>query len=68
MILTMAIRMIEYDFAIAHRNMLRSRDRRYRIEFPKSCVLFLRSSENTPDYLETDVSFSGWEYICILDT
>ena len=31
--------------------------RRYRIEFPKSCVLFLRSSENTPDYLETDVVF-----------
>ena len=31
--------------------------RRYRIEFPRSCVLFLRSSGNTPDYLEADVIF-----------
>ena len=26
--------------------------------FPKSCVLFLRSSGNTPDYLEADVVFT----------
>ena len=53
---TMAIRMIEYDFAIAVEN-AEKQGRRYRIEFPKSCVLFLRSSENTPDYLEADVIF-----------
>ena len=53
---TMAIRMIEYDFAIAVEN-AEKQGRRYRIEFPRSCVLFLRSSGDTPDYLEADVIF-----------
>ena len=53
---TMAIRMIEYDFAIAVEN-AEKQGRRYRIEFPRSCVLFLRSSGNTPNYLEADVIF-----------
>ena len=53
---TMAIRMIEYDFAIAVEN-AEKQGRRYRIEFPRSCVLFLRNSGNTPDYLEADVIF-----------
>ena len=53
---TMAIRMIVYDFAIAVEN-AEKQGRRYRIEFPRSCVLFLRSSGNTPDYLEADVIF-----------
>ena len=53
---TMAIRMIEYDFAIAVEN-AEKQGRRYRIEFPRSCVLFMRSSGNTPDYLEADVIF-----------
>lgn len=53
---TMAIRMIEYDFAIAVEN-AEKQGRRYQIEFPRSCVLFLRSSGNTPDYLEADVIF-----------
>ena len=53
---TMVIRMIEYDFAIAVEN-AEKQGRRYRIEFPRSCVLFLRSSGNTPDYLEADVIF-----------
>ena len=53
---TMAIRMIEYDFAIAVEN-AEKQGRRYRIEFPRSCVLFLRSSGNPPDYLEADVIF-----------
>ena len=54
--MTMVIRMIEYDFAIGIEH-AEKQGRRYRIEFPKSCVLFLRSSENTPDYLEADVVF-----------
>ena len=53
---TMTIRMIEYDFAIAIGN-AEKQGRRYLIEFPRSCVLFLRNSENTPDYLEADVIF-----------
>ena len=53
---TMVVRMIEYDFAIAI-GTADKQGRRYRIEFPRSCVLFLRSSKNTPDYLEADVVF-----------
>ena len=53
---TMAVRMIEYDFAIAIEHAAKQ-GRRYEIEFPRSCVLFLRSSGNTPDFLETNVIF-----------
>ena len=53
---TMAVRMIEYDFAIAIEYAAKQ-GRRYEIEFPSSCVLFLRSSGNTPDFLETNVIF-----------
>lgn len=53
---TMAIRMIEYDFAIAIEN-AQKRGRRYRIESPRSCVIYLRSNKNTPDALEVEVVF-----------
>ena len=53
---TMAIRMIEYDFAIAIENAQKI-NRRYRIEFPRSCVIYLRSNKNTPDSLEVEVIF-----------
>ena len=60
---TMVIRMIEYDFAIGIEH-AEKQGRRYRIEFPKSCVLFLRSSGNTSDYLEADVVFpDGHTYL-----
>lgn len=53
---TMAVRMIEYDFATAV-EFARKQGRRYRMEFPRSCVLYLRNSRNTPDFLEVDVVF-----------
>ena len=53
---TMAIRMIEYDFVIAIENAQKI-NRRYRIEFPRSCVIYLRSNKNTPDSLEVEVIF-----------
>ena len=53
---TMAIRMIEYDFAIAIENAQKINSR-YRIEFPRSCVIYLRSNKNTPDSLEVEVIF-----------
>ena len=53
----MAIRMIEYDFVIAIENVQRER-RRYRMELPKSCVLYLRSGNNTPDFLEVEIILS----------
>ena len=48
---TMVIRMIEYDFAIALEQTLKG-GRPYEIEFPHSCVLYLRHSKSTPDQLE----------------
>lgn len=51
---TMAVRMIEYDFRIGSAYAKKD-GRRYRMEFPKSCVLYLRSGANTPDFLEVDV-------------
>lgn len=54
--ITMAIRMIEYDFSIAIEN-AQKRGRRYRMEFPKSCVIYLRSNRNTPDSLEIEIVF-----------
>ena len=57
---TMAIRMIEYDFSIAIEN-AQKQGRKYRMDFPKSCVLYLRSGKNTPDFLEVDVVFPDGE-------
>ena len=65
---TMVIRMIEYDFAIGIEH-AEKQGRRYRIEFPKSCVLFLRISGNMPDYLESDVVFpDGNTYVYSIPT
>lgn len=51
---TMAIRMLEYDFAIAMEQGWREH-RKYHLEFPKSCVIYLRCTENTPDFLEVEM-------------
>lgn len=51
---TMTVRMVQYDFAIGIEH-ARKENRRYRIELPRSCVLYLRSSSHTPDYLEADL-------------
>ena len=53
----MAIRMIEYDFSIAVEN-AHKQGRRYRMDFPKSCVLYLRSGNNTPDFLEVEMALA----------
>lgn len=42
---TMAIRMIEYDFPIVIEN-VQKQGCKYRMDFPKSCVLYLRSSRD----------------------
>ena len=54
---TMAIRMIEYDFSIAIEN-AQKQGRKYRMDFPKSCVLYLRSGKNTPGFLEIEMVLS----------
>ena len=53
---TMAIRMIEYDFLIALKHVRRD-GFTYTLEYPKSCVLYLRRDGDMPDYLLVHVHF-----------
>lgn len=57
---TMAIRMVEYDFAIALEQAMKS-DRMYEMDFPESCVLYLRCTSATPDELQVKVNLSNGE-------
>ena len=47
---TMIIRMVQYDFSIAMDH-AENRDGKYYMEFPRSCVLYLRG-KGGPDFLE----------------
>lgn len=58
---TMAIRMVEYDFAIALEQASKS-GRMYEMDFPESCVLYLRCSNATPDELNVKVNLPNGEY------
>ena len=51
---TMSIRMFEYDVAIALENR-RKIGRKFYVEFPKSCVIYLRTTRNTPDVEEVEM-------------
>lgn len=51
---TMIIRMIEYDFSIALGN-VRKRAGKYVMEFPRSCILYLRHTKNTKDMEEMEI-------------
>ena len=51
---TMSIRMFEYDVAIALENR-RKVGRKFFVEFPKSCVVYLRTTKNTPDVEEVEM-------------
>ena len=60
----MVVRMIEYDFAIALEGAL-SAGAPYEMDFPESCVLFLRHIESMPDELTIKVNLpdgSSFEY------
>ena len=52
---TMEIRMIEYDFMIAHEH-AEKKEGRYEINFPESAVLYLRHNKSTPDKLKVVVN------------
>ena len=52
---TMAIRMVEYDFAIAL-ELATKNGRIYEMDFPESCVLYLRCTNATPDILQVKVN------------
>lgn len=47
---TMAIRMIEYDFLIALKHAEKT-GYEYTMDYPQSCVLYLRYTDRTPDFL-----------------
>lgn len=55
---TMAIRMIEYDFAIALDLQQKSNNdnRMYEITMPRSCVIYVRNDQNVPDSLNVKVN------------
>lgn len=57
---TMAIRMVEYDFAIALDQATKA-GRMYEMDFPESCVLYLRCTNATPDELNVKVNLPNGE-------
>ena len=57
---SMVVRMIEYDFSIALQEAL-EQGAPYRMKFPSSCVLLLRHTSETPDYLEMEVEMPDSE-------
>ena len=60
---TMAIRMVEYDFSIALERAEKNQ-KEYVIQFPESCVLYLRHNSKTPDKLKATIHFpDGQEVI-----
>lgn len=52
---SMSIRMIEYDFSIALEEASKSGDM-YEMNFPHSCVIYLRHNSHTPDQLKVKVN------------
>lgn len=55
---TMAIRMFVYDVSVAAEH-AQKRGRKYRVFFPYSCVLYLRSTKKTPDCLKVEMIFQN---------
>lgn len=70
----MVIRMAEYDFSIALENVKECDDGTYRMDFPESCVIYLRKSESKSRNAVLNIHFQdGAEYpykmkvICVQD-
>lgn len=55
---TMAIRMVQYDFAIALEQATKT-GRVYEMDFPDSCVIYLRHTKETPNKLQVKVNFAN---------
>lgn len=53
---TMILRMVEYDFFIAVNTAIKEQDY-YRLSFPHSAVLYLRSNNSTPDTMNMLIDF-----------
>ncbi len=59
----MALRMVEYDFAIALEHSSKMEDDIIEIHFPESCVLYIRNHRDMPDYHEARVRFSDGQTV-----
>lgn len=57
---TMAIRMFEYDFAIALEQAV-NQGEPYEVELPDSCVIYIRSNNKTPNELTAMIRINGIE-------
>lgn len=59
----MAVRMIEYDFAIALEHSSLADDNIMEIDFPEACVLYIRNHKNMPRYHEVRVRFADGQSV-----
>ena len=60
---TMVIRMFEYDISIAIEHASYENDEIWEIEFPQSCVLYIRNHRDLPDYHEAVVKFADGQKV-----
>jgi len=59
----MIIRIMEYATAIAIEHAIENEDGSFRMKFPSSCVIYLRSTKNTPDKMLMHVDFPNGESV-----
>ncbi len=59
----MAVRMMEYDFAIALEHFSLTDDHITEIHFPESCVLYIRNHRDMPSYHEVKVLFADGQSV-----
>lgn len=59
----MVIRMFEYDVSIAMENATDSDDV-MELEFPESCVVYIRNHRTVPDFHKLNIRFSDGQKIC----
>ena len=60
---TMVIRMFEYDISIEIEHASYENDEIWEIEFPQSCVLYIRNHRDLPDYHEAVVKFADGQKV-----
>ena len=60
---TMVIRMFEYDISIAIEHASYENDEIWEIEFPQSCILYIRNHRDLPDYHEAVVKFADGQKV-----
>ena len=59
---SMILRMVEYDFIIALSNSLR-KNNKHELHFPRSCIIYLRSTKNTLDEETLKIKFADGQKI-----